>query len=200
MKTMLRLTAASVLTITVASCGGEPLGPIDELPRDLTGAETRLIEIDNSFGLKLFREIDAQDPDKNLFVSPLSVAMALGMTYNGADGETREAMARALELEDMTIQEVNEAYRDLIALLLDLDPRVEFALANSIWYRNTMSFEQGFLDINRDYFNAEVTGLDFADPEAASTINNWVNENTNGKIPEIVNDPIGAGASASAHT
>ena len=193
MKTMLRLTAVSVLTITVAQCGGEPLGPIDELSRDLTGAETRLIEIDNSFGLKLFREIDAQDPDKNLFVSPLSVAMALGMTYNGADGETREAMARALELEDMTIQEVNEAYRDLIALLLDLDPRVEFALANSIWYRNTMSFEQGFLDINRDYFNAEVTGLDFADPEAASTINNWVNENTNGKIPEIVDDPIDPG-------
>ncbi len=190
MNTMLRLTAVSVLTIALAQCLGDPLGPIDELPRALTRAETRLIEIDNSFGLKLFREIDAQDPDKNLFVSPLSVAMALGMTYNGADGETREAMARALELEDMTIQEVNEAYRDLIALLLDLDPRVEFALANSIWYRNTMSFEQGFLDINRDYFNAEVTGLDFADPEAASTINNWVNENTNGKIPAIVDDPI----------
>ena len=90
----------------------------------------------------------------------------------------------------MTIQDVNEAYRDLIALLLDLDPRVEFALANSIWYRNTMTFEQAFLDINRDYFNAEVTGLDFADPAAAGTINNWVNENTNGKIPEIVEDPI----------
>ena len=190
MKTMLRLTAVSVLTIALAQCGSDPLGPIDELPRDLTRAETRLIEIDNSFGLKLFREINAQDPGKNLFVSPLSVAMALGMTYNGADGETQQAMARTLELEGMTIQEVNEAYRDLISLLLDLDPRVEFALANSIWYRNTMTFEQAFLDINRDYFNAEVTGLDFADPAAAGTINNWVNENTNGKIPEIVDDPI----------
>ena len=190
MNTMLRLTAVSVLTIALAQCGSDPLGPIDELPRDLSRAETRLIEIDNSFGLKLFREINAQDPGKNLFVSPLSVAMALGMTYNGADGETQQAMARTLELEGMTIQEVDEAYRDLISLLLDLDPRVEFALANSIWYRNTMTFEQAFLDINRDYFNAEVTGLDFADPAAAGTINNWVNENTNGKIPEIVADPV----------
>ncbi len=71
MNTRLRLTAVSVLTMALAQCGGDPLGPIDELPRDLSRAETRLIEIDNSFGLKLFREINAQDPGKNLFVSPL---------------------------------------------------------------------------------------------------------------------------------
>jgi serine protease inhibitor len=184
-----RLTAV-LATALLMDCGGEPLGPITELPRELSVAERQLIEVDNSFGLKLFREINAQDTGKNLFISPLSVAMALGMTYNGADGETQEAMARTLELENMTIQEVNESYRDLIALLLDLDPRVELALANSIWYRNTMSFEQAFLDINREYFDAEVTGLNFDDPAAADVINDWVNDATNGKIGEIVDKPI----------
>ncbi len=185
-----RLIALLVATAPLARCGGEPFGPIDDLPRNLSSAELRLIEVNNSFALKLFREINLQDAGKNLFISPLSVAMALGMTYNGADGETREAMTRTLELEGMTIQEVNEAYRDLIALLLDLDPRVEFGLANSIWHRDDMSFEQAFLDINREYFNAEVTGLDFNDPSAADVINSWVSDATNGKIEEIVAKPI----------
>ena len=189
MNRIFRLTAV-LATAPLLYCSGDVSGPITELPRDLTSAELRLIEVDNGFALKLFREINTQDPGKNLFISPLSVAMALGMTYNGADGETAEAMARTLELQDMTLQEVNEAYRDLIALLLDLDPRVEFALANSIWHRNNISFEQAFLDINREYFDAEVTGLDFADPSAAPTINQWVNDATKGKIEEIVDAPI----------
>ena len=190
MSAFIRLTSLSLLPLMLATCGGEPFGPITELPRELTSAELRLIEVDNSFALKLFREINARDPDVNLFISPLSVAMALGMTYNGADGETQAAMAEALELQHMAIGEVNEAYRDLIALLLDLDPRVEFQLANSIWHRNALQFEQAFLDINREYFDAEVAGLDFNDPSAADRINDWVNDATNGKISDIVEKPI----------
>jgi serpin B len=54
-----------------------------------------------------------------------------------------------------------------------------------------MSFAQPFLDVNREYFNAEVTGLDFNDPSAADVINSWVSDATNGKIEEIVTKPIG---------
>ncbi|MCZ6917785.1 MAG: serpin family protein [Gemmatimonadetes bacterium] len=190
MNNFTRLTSLSLLPLALATCGGEPLGPILELPRELTSAELQLVEVDNSFALKLFREIDAQDPGVNLFISPLSVAMALGMTYNGADGETQAAMAEALELQHMAIDDMNAAYRDLIALLLDLDPRVEFQLANSIWYRNTFQFEQAFLDINKEYFDAEIAGLDFGNPSAADMINDWVNDATNGKIPDIVEKPI----------
>jgi serpin B len=56
-----------------------------------------------------------------------------------------------------------------------------------------MSFEQAFLDVNREYFDAEIAGLDFSDPSAAATINAWVNDATRGKIEEIVDDPIGGG-------
>jgi serpin B len=192
MKSLARLTTLSLLPFVLATCGGDAFGPILELPRELTSAEIQLLEVDNSFALKLFREIDTQDPGVNLFISPLSVAMALGMTYNGADGETQTAMAEALELQDMAIDDVNQAYRDLIDLLLDLDPRVEFQLANSIWYRNTFQFEQSFLDINQEYFGAEVAPLDFNDPGSADIINDWVNDATNGKIQDIVEKPIAA--------
>jgi serpin B len=149
-----------------------------------------LIEADNAFALKVFKEINAQNQGGNLFISPLSIAMALGMTYNGAGGETQAAMQQALELEGMSIQQINEAYRDLIDLLFELDPLVQFDLANSIWYRHDITFEQAFFDINRAYFDATVEALDFGLPSAANTINAWVRENTGDKIEEIVASPI----------
>jgi serpin B len=185
---------ATFLALAVVRCGDGPVGPAPEitgLPRDLTGLEEELIQADNAFGLKLFQEIHAQeDGGKNIFISPLSVAMALGMTYNGAAGTTQEAMQETLELQGLTIDEVNESYRSLIELLRGLDPSVEFLLANSIWYRDVFPVLQDFIDVNRDYFDAEVTPLDFSDPSAAPTINQWVNDKTNGRITEIVDDPI----------
>jgi serpin B len=190
------IASAFVLLVAgvLAQCDGEPTGPPDDisgLPRDLTGAEQDLIAADNTFGLKLFREIHAQEqPGSNLFVSPLSVAMALAMTYNGADGATQLAMQETLELQGLTIDEVNQSYRGLIDLLDGLDPSVAFALANSIWPREGFTVEPDFIDVNQEYYDAEVTVLDFGDPSAAPTINNWVYDKTNGKIESIVPDPI----------
>ena len=116
--------------------------------------------------------------------------MALGMTYNGAAGSTREAMQDVLELDGMTLQEVNEAYQSLIALLLDLDPTVEFLLANSIWYRQDITVVATFLDNMQRYFGAEIRALGFQAPEAVGIINGWVRDNTRGLIDEIVSPPI----------
>ncbi|NIN70966.1 MAG: serpin family protein [Gemmatimonadetes bacterium] len=194
----MRQVRASLITPFIAAlaicCSGDRIiGPqeITSLPRDLTAAEEELIRSDNAFGLKLFREIDLQEEiGANIFISPLSVAMALGMTYNGAAGETQAAMQETLELQGLTLGEVNESYRSLIDLLRNLDPNVEFILANSIWYRNDLPVKQDFLDVNQEYFDAEVTGLDFSSPSAAPTINAWVDDKTNGRITEIVDDPI----------
>ncbi len=159
---------------------------------DLSQAEKALIESDNEFGLKLFREINAVQGDSNLFISPLSISMALGMTLNGADGETQQAMERTLALSGLTSEQINESYRHLIELLTGLDPQVQFDIANSIWYKqpDLPEPEADFLQRCQQYFDALVTGLDFSLPEAAPTINAWVEENTNGKIEEIVDDPI----------
>lgn len=178
----------------VSGCG-DPAGPggstpIESLPRELSAAEVQLIAADNTFAWKLFQEIHRQEDGENIFVSPLSVAMALGMTYNGAAGTTREAMQRTLELQGMTLHEVNQSYRDLIELLRDLDPAVEVLLANSIWYRTGITLRQEFVDLSTQFFDAEVSSLDFSDPSAPSTINGWVSDKTNGKITEIVPDAI----------
>jgi len=196
MKSNRCLPVFALLAWAVASCSdvtGPSLAPelITELPRSLSQAELALIEADNVFALKLFREIDAQSaPDSNIFVSPLSISMALAMTYNGAAGETRLAMGRTLEVQDLSLDEVNRGYRDLIDLLFNLDPQIEWQLGNSIWYRDGFFVEPSFLDVNRTFFDAQVEALDFGAPDAASIINQWVSESTNGRIDEIVDDPI----------
>lgn len=176
---------------SLAACGDEPLEPLTALPRALTVGEQKLIEANNRFAFNLFREVNRQeDPDANVFISPLSAAMALGMTYNGAAGSTREAMARALELQHMSVGEVNQSFRDLIDLLRGLDPRVEFRLANSIWHRPQITPVPSFLDIARRYFDATVQAIDFAAPNAVPTINRWVEQNTRGRIKKIVPERI----------
>ncbi len=165
--------------------------PDDGISSELTAAERHVIESDNKFGLKLFREIIKGEKDKNVFISPLSVSMALGMTNNGANGETQEAMQEVLELSGMTLKEINQSYKSLMELLRGLDPKVQFQIANSIWYRLGLTPEDEFVDLCKEYFDALVSGLNFADPNAAKIINAWVEEATNGKIDKIVDDPIG---------
>ncbi len=191
----MRLLMIAAVALATATCGPEsPItGPvITALPRPLTAAEQSLIQADNRLAFKLLRQVaaDTRDTLTNLFISPLSVAMALGMTYNGAAGTTEAAMRATLELEGMTLTEVNEAYRSLIDLLRGLDPRVRFQIANSIWYRHDLPVESMFLDVNRTAYDARVEALDFRSPAASQTINDWVKEQTNGLIPEIVETPL----------
>ena len=160
--------------------------PVSSISRDLTTLEKRLVESNNKFGFKLFKEIVKEEQDKNVFISPLSVSMALGMTLNGANGGTKEAMEQTLELLGLTMEEINESYKSLIELLTQLDPKVLFQIANSIWYRQEMTFEEDFINLNKTYFDALVQGLDFNDPNTVNIINEWVKDNTNGKIEKII--------------
>src|SRR5437667_5536546 len=128
-----RLIAIAVVLLSL-SCAKDPVGGsgapprITALPRALTSQEQQLIQADNRFAIKLLKQAtaDTRDTLPNLFVSPLSVAMALAMTYNGAATTTEAAMRSTLELDSMTVGEVNEANQSLIALLRGLDPHVQF--------------------------------------------------------------------------
>jgi len=174
------------LALLATACGA-PDGPIGSLPRDLSVAEGRLVAADNRFAFGILKAVARQPEGRdNLFISPLSISMALGMTLNGAAGATADSMRRALELSELTIDDANAAYRSVIDLLRDLDANVQFRIANSIWYRQGFEVEPAFLDVNRRFFDARVEALDFASPTAPATINQWVSAGTEGKIPRIV--------------
>ncbi|MFH7030719.1 MAG: serpin family protein [Heteroscytonema crispum UTEX LB 1556] len=149
--------------------------------------DTKVVDANTKFGFKLFSEIRKTDSEKkNIFVSPSSVAIALAMTYNGASGSTQQAMAKALELQELSLSEINSSNAALKELLENPDPKVQLTIANSLWANKNVTFQSEFLQKNRDYYKAKVTNLDFRDTKTLGTINNWVKENTRGKINKIV--------------
>ncbi len=177
---------ASLFIVSLAGCSRD-FSPVNSMPhRPLTPLEKKIVHASNDFGFNLFKEVVREDSSENIFISPLSVSFALGMTVNGANGETEQAMKSTLGFGGMDLKSVDETYRSLMGYLLQLDPDVIFRLANSIWYRKGFHFESSFFDITRKYFNAEVEGLNFSDPASVGIVNNWVDQNTKGKIKEIL--------------
>lgn len=148
--------------------------------------DSRLVSANTRFALRLYNEVLKHNSGKNVFISGPSVAIALAMTYNGADAETKQAMARALEIHGVSAEEANQAFRDLNAALANPDPKVQLQIANSLWGRQGVNFKPDFIQRTRDYYNAEVTELNFNDPSAPQRINSWVSDKTKGKIDKII--------------
>jgi len=173
-----------VVVLFVSGCSTEP-GPN---VRDLTEIEQSLVQSSNRFGFKLLSEVVGQSDGGNVFISPLSVSIALGMTYNGTAGTTEEGMRACLEFGELTREEINQGYQDLIELLCNMDPRVTMEIANSIWYREGFEVLQSFIDAMLTFFDALVTAVDFTDPSTVDVINAWVKEKTHDKIDKILNE------------
>jgi serine protease inhibitor len=156
---------------------------------DLIEAQKLVIKSSNEFGFNLFKEIISNEEDStNIFISPLSVSLALGMTLNGADGQTKTAMEKTLGFEGLNSDQINQTYKELIQNLLSLDPKVIFEIANSIWYRDTYYIEQDFLDININYFDSELKPADFDDPQTVNLINQWISDETHEKIDKVIDE------------
>ena len=172
--------------------GGHQPQELRALPRPLTVAEQEALAGSTEFGLALFRTVNASHRGENVVLSPLSATLALGMALNGASGATLDSMRRTLGWGTRPMPEVNDAYRGLLALLTTLDPAVQFVGSNSIWVRQEFPVLSAFSSVNQQTFAATTRMLDFDSPSAASTINAWVSQSTNGRIPTIVDSVEGS--------
>jgi len=157
-------------------------------PNNQRNVDARLVAANTKFGFNLFHTLSKQQPNQNIFISPTSVALALSMTYNGVSGETKQEMTKVLELTGMTTQEINAANQGLQNSLQKIDPTVQVLIANSLWAQQGFSLKPEFLQTNQEYYQANVTELDFINPQAPSIINNWVSQKTQGKIDRIVEE------------
>jgi serpin B len=165
---------------------GGPVEPITVLPRALTASETEVIGRSNAFGFELARQLAERDDRPNVVLSPLSAAMALGMTLNGAAGSTFADMRSALALDGLSQEEINEAYRGLLDLLTSLDGTVDLSIANAVWSNQEVEFHAAFFEAVQTAFAATAESSDFADPGTLDEINRWAAEQTHGKIEKIL--------------
>lgn len=158
------------------------------LPRSLLRAEENLLSSSQSFGLNLFKRITESQRDSNVFLSPLSISTVLSMALNGAKGTTYDEMLSTLQMNGLSLDEINSSSKSLRELLTSLDPRVIFTIANSVWYREDLTFQADFLQRMTEYYNAQVEGRDFGDPATIDEVNNWVKTNTNEMIEKVIDE------------
>ena len=179
---------AAVMSVSAACAITDPPEPpaqLTALPRELTVDEARVSAAANQFAFTLLRRLTAQQPNENVFVSPLSVSMSLGMAMNGATGTTLDQMRATLGFGAQELSAINAGYRGLMALEAGLDPTTTFDIANSVWHRNTVPFHQSYLDVLKISFDAEARSSPF-DASTVSAVNAWVSAQTNGRITKIL--------------
>jgi len=104
-----------------------------------------LVSGQSNFGFKLYSALLKTNKGENLFISPSSIAIALSMTYNGAEGETKEAMAKTLELSGVTLESVNQASMELLRALETKDEKIDLSIANSLWCNPAIKFKEDFI-------------------------------------------------------
>ena len=167
---------------------GPGTGPITELPRALSEIEEEVVSAGNTFALALTKELLPEEPDSNLFYSPLGASMLLGIILNGADGATRAEIQSALGLDALSQEQINRGFADLAELLLGLDPSATIDLGSSIWAEMRFPVLPDFLQRVRDGFGAEAANVSFAEPAALERINTWASEATRGRIETIFDE------------
>jgi len=149
----------------------------------------KLAAANTGFAFDLLKEIAKEQPDKNIFISPFSVSTALQMVGDGAAGETKNEMQRVLKTDGLKASELNTACKGLNESL-NSQSDVILNLANGIWYQQEFHLKPGFIAGNKNYFQAELAGVDFESPNSAQTINDWADKKTRGKIQDVVQFPF----------
>ena len=148
------------------------------------GRENPTVEANNQFGLQLFQQL--YQTNKNLFISPLSISIALTMTLNGAAGDTQQEMKKTLALSDLDLETINSDFGNLQKSLQLTSSLIKLQIANSLWGREDIVFGSDFLQTNREYFDATLQSVNFKKQQSIADINQWVKDKTNGKIDRIV--------------
>ncbi len=130
-------------------------------------------------------------PGETILISPLSISCVLGMCANGAGGQTLVGITDVLGVKQDN-ESLNKGYSSLLALLKRADIGATVNIANGIFAKLGVVFDQKFIKVNDEFFNAELSTLDFADEATIATINSFVSRATNDKITELLKDPIAA--------
>ncbi|MBI3301776.1 MAG: serpin family protein [Deltaproteobacteria bacterium] len=152
-----------------------------------TADMTVVVQGNTAFALSLYSQLRSQAG--NLFFSPLSLSLALAMTYAGARGQTAEQMAATLHLPSDQ-QRLHSALAALSKDLLDGGEHRGYQLhiANALWYQQGYRLHEEFLRTAKAHYSAGLNGVDFrtAAEEARRTINAWVEQQTKDKIKDLI--------------
>ena len=182
MKLAMRLLAG-IACVMLATGATTPISPAP--PGASPAAESSLDRPYAAFGFDALRELRVEEPNTNVFISPTSIAIALAMAANGAEGSTRTAILSVLGAQGETIDTLNAANQTLIAQL-GASQAVQLSIANALWLQQGFPVTPSFRDTLQTSYGAQAENLDFHSADAPATINAWAAKHTNDRIQKIV--------------
>jgi serpin B len=183
---------AIISLVLVPSCeksgtNDQPVDPGNPVTISIETHQKEVIDSANKFAFDLFSPILAEGKgDENIMISPFSISSALSMTLNGADGDTFEAMKKALRLDGKTLEQINDTYLKLMTEMVPVDERVVVEIANSVWVEKRLNVKQKFIADVQNWYKAEARGIDVTDPDAVKIVNDWIAEMTHDKITDML--------------
>lgn len=189
MKEKTRLIATLTAVIMCLSGCSAVAAPIPE-PANIDTIPQDTIDSVISVADSLYE--DMKQEGENTFISPTSVYLAFGMLYNGAKGETAEQLQSYFGYNSDLAQHNGEC-KYLYDYLTGIGKDTKLDIANSVWVDSKFfdSLNKDFIDYNELYFNAKADAKDFANPDTAVEINQWVSDNTGGMIKQVVDQLSG---------
>ncbi|MGA8642844.1 MAG: serpin family protein [Candidatus Binatus sp.] len=182
-----KLAGAALLLASIAIFSDLAKWARAEVPAPNPAVTRRVASATDDFGFRLLKVL-AKDPKQNTIISPLGIAMALAMAYNGAAGATKKEMAKTLGLGSLSDDDINRANHSLMLALAKADPAAQLEIANALWVQKDFPINPDFRKVCQSFYDASAANLDFIrDPKGAvAEINFWVDKNTHHRIPAIV--------------
>jgi len=152
------------------------------IPVDLDS--TNIIDANNQFAIDFYSKV-SQESDDNIFFSPWSVMTAFAIVHEGAKGNTAEQMQNVFGFSSNETQRQNE-FKSVNDELNQKDSSYKLQVANGLWLANFFEPLKEYVDIAKNYYDSEVSAVNFVGNEGVDTINSWVSEKTNDKIKDIL--------------
>lgn len=184
------IAISAVLLLTACGQPEKKTVTVPERARLAEKIDPQMTKATNTFGLELAEKMINETQGENVVVSPVSIVQALSMTLNGAAGQTREQIAKTLHLEGLSVEMLNEEQQKLRELLLQPGPGIKLSMANSLWLQKGWPFQKEYLDRVKASYDAQLNERKLDDPAVLKEMNKWVNKQTNGLIPTILDEPI----------
>lgn len=152
--------------------------------------DEKIINNINNIGIDIMK--NAGKEGENLIASPLSLAIVLTILANGAEGETKKELESIINRSNIASESLNKQYCILLNMLETLGyeennkKTTMIDTANSIWTAKDFSLKDDFIKDCTSYYDAGIYNVDFSSKNTPVTINQWINDKTNGKIKDYL--------------
>ena len=169
----------------------EEVEPNERVDLTLTSEQKKMVSAGNAFAFDMFDRLVSKEQGGDVFFSPLSVELALGMLNEGACGVTSEEIMKVLSFGEAEKDAVNSYYKSLIDQSVSVDNQVDLVIANALVASDAYDIKDSYVSAIGDWYYAKDFILDYSNVNPVEFVNDWVSDRTGGMIPHFV-DNVGS--------